>query len=95
VVEWNVLVEGGDWHEEPTRGQGPVECWLIAVVVEEGRSDRGVGDGIFADPVSVERLVGVAGNLFIEACIRIGHPGGEPDLVACVEGACCGGKQDA
>ncbi len=95
VAERDSLVESGDRQEEPARGQGPVERRLVAVVVEEARSNRGIGRRVLTDPFRIEGRPRMLSHLFAEARVRIGHPGGEPQLVASIERTSCRRQQDA
>src|SRR6266511_1675270 len=94
VAERDALVESGDRQEEPARGQGPVERRLVAVVVEEARSNRGIGRRVLTDPFRIEGRPRMLSHLFAEARVRIGHPGGEPQLVASIERTSCRRQQD-
>jgi hypothetical protein len=95
VAERDALVESGDRQEEPARGQGPVERRLVAVVVEEARSNRVIGRGVLTDPFRIEGRLRMLSHLFAEARVRIGHPGGEPHLVASIERTSSCRQQDA
>lgn len=74
VVERDALVESGDRQQEPARGQRPIERRLVAVVVEEARSNRVIGRGVLTDPFRIEGRLRMLGNLFAEARVRIRHP---------------------
>jgi hypothetical protein len=76
----------------PTR---PLERLRVTVVEEELGGDGGIVGGILAEPVRVEDGGRVSAHLLVQARLRAGDPGREPDLMACVEGARSRREQDA
>ncbi len=63
--------------------------------VQEALSNRGIGRGVLADPFRIEGRLCMLSHLFVEARVRIGHPGGEPYLVTSIEHTSCRRQQHA
>src|SRR5439155_7917894 len=94
VAQRDVLIESRDRHEEPTRGQRPLERLRIAVVVEEAQCDSSVSCRVLADPIRLECRLGMPGDFLDKARVGIWNPCGEPYLPPRVERARGGWQQD-